>query len=133
MREFRYWTCTERRRVIEMANAGVPHREIAKALGRPYFSVKTYLGRWARGGEVKPRVVHLEDVDLSKAHPVIRRIFEVAARDGYTFEILAKRSGISRPTIRDMVYRGNPQFKNLLIVAQTVNVKVTASMMQAAA
>ncbi len=130
MREFKYWTCTQRRRAIEMAGQGMPYAEIAKTLGRSPLAVRSLMGRLARSGDVKGRYKHLEDLDRTKMHPVIRRLVEVAVKDGYTVDILAERSGMSRNAIRKMIKVGNPHFNTLLTVAQTLNVRLTATQIQ---
>jgi DNA-binding phage protein len=130
MRQQRYWTGAEKKRALQMANDGVRYADIAKVLGRTERSVKGFMGRLGRAGEYKLRAMPLAEADTSRAHPVIRRLFRVAARDGYTYEELAKRSGVSKPAIRDMARVGNPRLKNLLAVAQTLNVNLSATQMQ---
>lgn len=131
--EMRYWTCTERSRAVAMVRERIPYKEIARRLGRPYKGVKSFLGRLAKNGESPARYIHLQDTDLSRCHPVIRRIFEAAAKDGFTFDLLEKRSGVSRSALREMIRTGNTRFKNILAIAQAVNVRITASHCQGAA
>jgi len=121
------WSAADVRRMTQMHEAGSSVQDIAGALGRSVQAVKSQLTRTRRrgAGPVKRRVP-LHGMDLKRAHPVVRKILAVAAREGYTFRVLADRAGVSRGVIANMVH-ASPSFGSVVAVAEAVGLTVTVS------
>jgi lambda repressor-like predicted transcriptional regulator len=118
------WTYEESERAIAMRAAGASYDNIAKVIGRTRKAVKcrilsVNIGRTGR----RPSGVTIKGLDVSKAHPAIKRLYEYAAREGYTIAKLARITGLSTATIRDMPFN-SPQFYNVEAVANALGFKL---------
>lgn len=120
------WTYEESERAIAMREAGASYKEIAKVVGRTPRAVKCRILSVKSGhAGRKPSGVSIRGMNLSKTHPSIRRLYEYAAREGYTIAKLARVTGLSKAAVAEMPFN-RPAFQNVEAVANALGFKMQA-------